>query len=872
MSSHPQTDRSPSARRFLAAAACLLVAGLCVAWLPGCGGCGCTKAKKTAAELKKEKEEEERRKKEEEERKKPDFELSPLMARPRSGLPTDEQARIGAPYKPGHWTPTTLAAKTNHFDFVGELELVVTDRETNPLPLPGMPYQLSTSRPVALTEDNPKAFEAVLYVPPQDRQAWAACRLYSQRGRRLMWEVQQPLQRMPSYQYHLVVLAREPARYAYLSSLHTVHAPSDDIRSPMRSVAYYRMAYLSTAHRPVLPTQATLWTSIAAVVWDDAQAESLDSGQRRALLDWLHWGGHLVISGPASLDGLADTFLAPYLPAAAEGGREVGAEQLAVFHEWSSDTSDVSWAGQTDKPAGQRRPSKKPPPPLEPAKPLSGVRLKLRDGARFLPGAGELLAERRVGRGRIVVSAFPLTGRAVTSWPGWDELVNAFLLRRPARGYVRHVERDPMTNHPIEVANPKKHVEWADGTERLDADRITGLRYFTRDTGVRRGSYGADVESGEMMEFAVGQLPPGPGRAAWNDFNPVAEKARAALLEAARIEIPERDFVVWVIAGYLVVLVPVNWLLFRLLGRVEWAWVAAPLIAVACTAVVIHLARLDIGFARARTEVAVLELQGDYHRGHLTRYNALYTSLSESYDFSFDDRGALIQPLPDPSVGSPENFELKFGERYRRLRCERGEAVRLAGLAVPSNARRFVHSEEVVDLEGGLSVEGDTQSGFELVNRTGLELNAAGVLWRDPLGNLYGAWLGRVAPQPDQPVPLRFVPVDDPATEWTMPWRTERDGSVLAPTFAEGELNLAKLAELAQVARSLGSGDMRLIAAVDEPLPGMAVDPSSRQTRHAALVVAHLAYGFGPDPRPDVNTEKTPRVVEVNLGGSQFQW
>lgn len=854
MSKHPHTNGSPAARRFFAAAACVLVGGLYVATLPGCGGCGCSKAKKTAAELKKEKEEEERRKKEEEERKKPDFELSALMARPRSGLPTDEQLRMGAPYKPGHWTPTTLAAKTNHFDFVGELELVLTDRGGKPLPLPGMPYQLSTSRPMALTKRVPKAFESVLYVPPQDRQAWAACRLYSQRGRRLMWEVQQPLRAMPSYQYHFVVLAREPERYTYLSALPTVHPPSDELQRPVQPMPYYRLAFLSTAHRPVLPSHATLWTAIAAVLWDDAQAESLDRQQRQALLDWLHWGGHIVISGPASLDGLAGTFLAPYLPATADGGWKVGGDDLGVLAEWSSTRKA------------------EPTPPLAPATPLSGVRLKLCDGGRFLPGAGELLAERRVGRGRIVVSAFPLSGRAVTGWPGWDELVNGFLLRRPAREYVRHVERDPMTGQPIEPANARPQLDWADGTERLDADRITGLRYFTRDTGVSRASYGADIASAQMPGYGMGETPPGPGRAAWNDFNPVAEKARAALLEAARIEIPNRDFVVWVTAGYLVVLVPLNWLVFRLLGRVEWAWVAAPVIAVACTALVIHLARLDIGFARARTEVAVLELQGDYPRGYLTRYNALYTSLSESYDFAFDDPGALIQPLPEPDVTSPEQFRLKFGERYRRLRCERGEEVRMAGFAVSSNDRGFVHSEEMVGLAGGLAVDGDPAGGFRLTNRTGLELKAAGVLWRDSLGNLYGAWLDRVAADPDQPVPLRFVPLDDPPEGSTLPWRTERAGSALAPSRVRGELNVASLVELAQDAKSLDVGDMLLTAALNEPLPGMTVDPSSRQTRHAALVVAHLAYGFGPDPQPDVNNEKTPRVVQVNLGGSPSRW
>ena len=69
-----------------------------------------------------------------------------------------------------------------------------------------------------------------------------------------------------------------------------------------------------------------------------------------------------------------------------------------------------------------------------------------------------------------------------------------------------------------------------------------------------------------------------------------------------------------VLLAYLVVLVPLNWALFWLLGRVEWAWIAAPLIAVACAVAVVWLAQLDIGFARAHTGIAVVELQSGYPR------------------------------------------------------------------------------------------------------------------------------------------------------------------------------------------------------------------------------------------------------------------
>ena len=69
------------------------------------------------------------------------------------------------------------------------------------------------------------------------------------------------------------------------------------------------------------------------------------------------------------------------------------------------------------------------------------------------------------------------------------------------------------------------------------------------------------------------------------------------------------------------------------------------MLAVAWGVVVVWLAQLNIGFARAETEVAVLEVQRGFSRGHLTRYIALYSSLSTTYDVHFDDPSAFAQPL-----------------------------------------------------------------------------------------------------------------------------------------------------------------------------------------------------------------------------------
>jgi len=777
-------------------------------FLPGCGGCRQTPPKdKTAEDIEKEQEEREKR---ERERLKPDFEAKFLLSRPSSGLTAGN-----CWYKPGHWTCVSLEeAKANHFDFVGEMELAVTDNEGRSLPLHASPFELTISRDMALAKGQAKSLESLLFVPPGSQSVWIACRLNAARAGRRAFETAEPLAgHMPSYQYYFVVLAAVPESYGYLKDI----APTkpklqgglDDRAEP-----YYRVAMLG-GRRASLPSHAEQWTSIACVLWDDASPTALEPAQQQAMLDWLHWGGQLILSGPDTLDGLHDSFLAPYLPAVATGTRKLDASNLAALGRFS---------GKAIR-------------PLVPVRPWSGVRLEKHPQAEFLPGSGQLLVERRVGRGRIVASAFRLSDREFVTWDGCDEVYNAFLLRRPPRKYV-------------ETSDAGMLVQWADGALRLDAARVTQLRYFTRDTGVSPAEYAADAVN---VNPDSGDPPPSaPGLAAWNDFNPVAAAARESLQNAARVEIPKRSFVMWVVVVYLLVLVPANWALFRGLRRVEWAWAAAPLIAVVCTGTVIRMAQLDIGFVRSRTELAVVEMQGDYARSHVTRYNALYTSLATSYNFQCDDPGAVM--LPFPTVSHPGLFRMSLGQQFRKLTYRRGEQAVLTGFPVGSNSTGLVHSEEMLDAGGPISLARGADGAEQLVNRSALNLHGVGLVRKARSGELQTAWVGEL-PRTKSASGLQWNALSKTAAAEPLWARQREESPVSVSNPASGALSLRKVLDLGQDVQNLGVGETRLIGWSEDDLPGLAIEPAAPQTRRGIVVVAHLGYGFGAAPRPDVNTK-----------------
>lgn len=292
----------------------ILTAAVCI---PGCKGCSCRNAPnraKTAEELEKELEERAARMREEEEKKKPLRQLryaslphGPMGSFPKLGENTQAACFI----KPGHWSPLTFSAVANNFDIVGNLELAAGE-ET---PLPGMPFSVSTQRSIALPKGQAKTFDAIFYLPEDPTVSIHGTLDARQRsgGSHSLFPL---FRRMPYYQFHFLVLARYPESYTYVKSLDAVANPSNE---------HYRLSLISPGRRTPLPTHSLFWTSTAYVLWDDADPDGLSLDQQVALLDWIHWGGQLIVSGPETLETLNNSFLSDYLPATSEGTRELTA-------------------------------------------------------------------------------------------------------------------------------------------------------------------------------------------------------------------------------------------------------------------------------------------------------------------------------------------------------------------------------------------------------------------------------------------------------------------------------------------------------------------------------------------------------------------
>jgi len=872
------SDSSPRPGFSLTAAHHALLAWLLVTlWLlplAGCGGCWSSnpQAKKLTPE--EELEEQEKKKKRAAEKPKPDFELQPTIILPNEvGQDVEDGGDPKKPptapkvvffIKPGHWMAGVQQAKANNFDFQGEFRTFPMNQFDVPLDVEKTDFRLSISRPASLPKGQMKRFETLFYLPKRgsDSRSYSLrTELRASRSARLPELVNVAGNALREHEYYFVVLAKNTASYVDLTRLDSIQLQGSDLgtfasNEGQAATRFYHAVFPRVDKSVPLPSHPLAWTMIAYILWDDLDPTVLTKEQQTALLDWLHWGGQLIISGPNSLDRLKQTFLEPYLPATSGQATTLGSEELATLNEkWS---------------VKERAPLKKPASIVVlKDKPLVGVQLQKHPDAEWIPDTGELVLERRLGNGRIVVTAFSLSAMPYRFWASRDNFFNACLLRRPARNFVER--------------NNELHMEWAGsmaGAKDSDPHIATRLRYFSRDIGgmsepgapdsqPATAATGPNQATAEPVlvsdrrspallkpkrtgprditseRFAGYQSDQYAGIGGWNDFSGAAQAALAALNDASGIKIPRADFVLKVLLVYLVVLVPLNWLAFWLIGRVEYAWIAAPVIAIVGALAVVRLAQLDIGFARSRSEIAVLEAHGNYPRAHVSRFTALYTSLSTSYDVRFEDPDALALPY----ALSPTH-ERPIARQAADVVLTQNQTIELSDLQVQSNSTGKIHTEQMLNLDGPIAVTGDDARGWQLENGSQFTLRQAGILRkRKDDGRVEAAYFPDI--EPGAIVRLRFQPTPDNES-WAPQWDKSPMMSPLAPVEDENRVSLHRLTQHAARQLELFPGEMRLIAWTSETMPGMKILPGSAQSTTYTLILVHLQAAPLPAPEPDL--------------------
>jgi hypothetical protein len=738
------------------------------------------------------------------------------------------------PYvKPNHWSTLWFEMRANDDDYEGYLT-------ADPVMLLDTPQEVTYRREARLLKEQRARLFLQMMIPAQSGVVPKETGVELIRERALRADSSWPatLTTLPPHQMLVVILSKDStSKFAAWNKMAAV-IPSIAERdaTDLEKLRYYRLVLPMEPDKVALSPHPLTWTTISHVIWDNYAPDLLSGSAQRALVDWLHWGGQLIVCGgagqPFSL--YHESFLGPYLPADASG--ETAAltmDDLAPLSQSYPPPLSQPAADDQSQPVPlttneARRRFKRRYEAAVPIRPAAGHPFYL-SVLRPRPGAstialGEaspriLAVERRVGRGRITMLAVNPNEEALLAWPGLDTLVRRVILRRPEEPVVNEGSYDGFS-----ARSPERG--------RLLAADLSWYRITSRDTGSGLATAKLPVHvadpsrTNSAPETAEDQFGMLPGIADWRDSSKLPRMCRDVLEEASGITIPSSKFVFWVIFAYLIAVVPLNWLICRFVfNRREWAWVVVPVVALCFAVGVERLAARDIGYDTASDEVDILELHGGYPRGHLSRVVSLYTTGRSQFKISYpNEPTALALPMDSGRSIRGEDIARSIFESY--------PVPTLADFRVQPRSMSMFRAEQMVGLSGAIQIEGEGNT-RRLVNGSELELRDAVLI--DLSGEKAGREraLGTIAAGGS--VELGQATGEGPA------------GDVKVEPGPDPNSVLKEL-RTAWESREENKGELRLVAWVAGTPGGQVIEPPVDRRRGVTAVTVHLSAGNPPSP------------------------
>jgi hypothetical protein len=715
---------------------------------------------------------------------------------------------VGNSVKPGHWYQTRQKLKANQNDESLTATLYQIDGNSNPTTVRNLGIPLQFNRDISLAKGQEKTIELKLLQTDWPFESMEPTNTtgksnklsifmrYSQRGLGApVIDEEFLLRPLKDYQYDMLVLSRNTPQHIFWRGLDCIVWPQA-INDESSRIAPHRVIDIAEEDLgQSIPNQLMTMTSISHMVINDVSLNTLPEDHQKAILDWLYFGGTIIINGPDAIAGIELSILKTYAPIQQTSSTTLTQGQIDKLNDTNS--WRIRYAKTPSKDAIAFKPSES----------ISILQGQLAEDSSWITDLEGLVAERLVGQGRIVMTSFPMNHTALVNWPSYSALIQNAILRKPAR----RVNLEPEFQLVYDESSSGRET---------DPKLTTRLRLWARD--LVGSSSSAPKESMANPSSKVSSY------GAWNSESFVTNTSSNYLKKLSGINVPNLSTIFKWLSGYLIVLVPMNWLVFRLLGRLELAWLAAPLIAIAGVFVIARAVQLDVGFSRSQTSLQFIELHNRYPRGLLSSHHALYSSLTTNYKIVYPEGEGIVCPMPQPRQRS---LLSAGGLLPYKIADEKGTGFQ--SFPVLSNTIGLVQSEEVVSLTGAISwtIDQDARS-FQVTNDSQSIIRDVILEGSDDSGAKLRAVVGTLEPG-EQKKGTLDQPVD-----------SDLNWDIQLPTEGKSGQDFDKLAleqNLKLIFKNypIQHGEWIAMGWTESPLSKLQIAPSTAQTRSATLVLMH---------------------------------
>ncbi len=188
---------------------------------------------------------------------------------------------------------------------------------------------------------------------------------------------------------------------------------------------------------------------------------------------------------------------------------------------------------------------------------------------------------------------------------------------------------------------------------------------------------------------------------------------------AFQAELPSTWFIGIYLGCYILLIVPINYFVFKKIGRLEWAWLTVPVWAIIFAVGVYYIGALRQQSSVAVNEISIIESHPSAAYAQTTSYCSIYSPVRQWYDLYFHNPLAFPQIPMVQSMRGEDRLDETLNIRYEE------EGPMVEDFLIYHWSQRLIKTQHTTPIGAGIVGKIQNNSGNftgQLTNKTGFAL------------------------------------------------------------------------------------------------------------------------------------------------------